>query len=151
MSENTCTIALNRSRTGLPCLWESGGGFTNTGRARLITSPTGRAKRAIYVRAHGNLCCDDHALIPVKVGDCVVTVDRYRDKVSILVKRIVAIKGDVATLKRTNAPISCDAIRAAVKKAHDYHCREPYYISQLFEAWDIPLDEDPFGLDYNIY
>lgn len=126
-------VGLCRSKSDLPCLWEGGGGLTNTGGARLITSPTGKPKRAIYIRTHGDLCCANHALIPVKVGDCLVTVDRHWDRVSIQVERITAIDGDTATLERTDDLISYDAIQAAVAKSEDYHCREPYYIRQLFE------------------
>ena len=67
------TMPLHRSRSGLACLYECGGGLTNTGGAHLVTSPTGKPKRAIHIRTHENLCNDDHALIPVKVGDCVVS------------------------------------------------------------------------------
>lgn len=133
MSENIRTMPLHRSRSGLACLWECGGGLTNTGDAQLVTSPTGKPKRAIHIRTHGELCCTNHALIPVKVGDCVVDVDRHWDRVSIKVERITAIDGDTATLERTDDLISYDAIQAAVAKSEDYHCREPYYIKQLFE------------------
>lgn len=133
MPENIRTMPLHRSRSGLTCLYECGGGLTNTGGAQLVTSPTGKPKRAIHIRTHGNLCNDDHALIPVKVGDCVVSVDRHWDRVSIQVERITAIDGDTATLERTDDLISYDAIQAAVEKSRDYHCRQPYYIQQLFE------------------
>ena len=122
------TMSLHRSRSGLPCLWECGGGLTNTGYARLITSPTGKPKHAIYVRTHGDRCCGNHALIPVKVGDCVVSVDRHWDRVSIMVEKIIAIDDDTATLERTEDLISYAAIEAAVAKSQDYHCREPHYI-----------------------
>lgn len=137
MSENY-TMSLHRSRSGLPCLWECGGGLTNTGYARLITSPTGKPKHAIYVRTHGDRCCGNHALIPVKVGDCVVSVDRHWDRVSIMVEHIIAISGDTATVERTDDLISYDAIQAAVAKSQHYHCREPYYIRQLFERQEMP-------------
>ena len=124
---------LFRSKSGLYCLWECGGGLTNTGSAQVITSPTGKPKRAIYIRTHGQLCCSNHALIPVKVGDCIVTVERHCDMISIQVERITAISGDTAFLERTDDLISYDAIKAAVEKSQHYHCREPYYIRQLFE------------------
>ncbi len=127
------TMPLHRSRSGLPCFWECGGGFTNTGRAQLVTSPTGGPKRAIYIRTHGDLCNGNHALIPVKVDDCLVSVDRHWDRVSIAVERITDIDGDTATLERTDDLISYDAIQAAVAKSEDYHCRQPHYIQQLFE------------------
>ena len=86
------TMPLHRSRSGLACLWECGGGLTNTGRAQLVASPTGKPKRAIYIRTHGDLCNGDHAPIPVRVGDCVVSVDRHRDRVAVQVECITAIE-----------------------------------------------------------
>lgn len=142
MPENIRTMPLHRSRSGLACLYECGGGLTNTGGAQLVTSPTGKPKRAIHIRTHGNLCNDDHALIPVNVGDCVVSVDRHWDRVSIQVERIVAIKGDTATIERTDDLICWDAIQAAVEKSWDYHCRQPHYIQQLFEAQPTAQAED---------
>ena len=127
------TMPLHRCRSGLACLWECGGGLTNTGRAQLVASPTGKPKRAIYIRTHGDLCNGDHALIPVRVGDCVVSVDRHRDRVAVQVECITAINGDTATLEHTDDLICWDVIRAAVEKSWDYHCRQPYYIQQLFE------------------
>lgn len=135
-------INLIKSKSGLTCLYECGGGLTNTGGARLVTSPTGKPKRAIYIRTHGDLCNNDHALIPVKVGDCLVTVDRHWDRVSIRVERITAIDGDKATLERTDDLISYDAIQAAVAKSQHYHCREPYYIRQLFEQQETPQENN---------
>ena len=142
MYENTRTVSLCHSRSGLACCWECGGGLTNTGGARLVTSPTGKPKRAIHIRTHGDLCNNDHALIPVKVGDCLVTVDRHWDRVSIRVERITAIDGDKATLERTDDLISYDAIQAAVAKSQHYHCREPYYIQQLFEQQETPQENN---------
>lgn len=133
MPENIRTMPLHRSRSGLVCLYECGGGLTNTGGAQLVTSPTGKPKRAIYIRTHGQLCNGDHALIPVRVGDCVVSVDRHRDRVAVQVERITAINGDTATLEHTDDLICWDAIQAAVEKSWDYHCRQPHYIRQLFE------------------
>ena len=136
------TMPLHRSRSGLACLYECGGGLTNTGGAQLVTSPTGKPKRAIHIRTHGNLCNDDHALIPVKAWDCVVSVARHRDRVAVQVERITAINGDTATLERTDDLICWDAIQAAVEKSWDYHCRQPHYIQQLFEAQPTAQAED---------
>lgn len=122
------TISVTRSKRGLPCLWEKGGGLTNTGDAQIIADNMGYPKRAIYVRTYGDLACVDHALIPVQAGDHVVTVRRHRDKVAVRVDRIVSIGADVATLAPEGAPICYGAIEAAVEKSGDYHCRRPYYI-----------------------
>lgn len=121
-------VDITRSKTGLPCLWESGGGWSNTGSAQIITDGQGNPKRAIHVRTHGDLACREHALIPIREGDHVVTVNRHWDRVSIRVERIDSIQEDTATLAPETVPICVDAINAAIAKANDYHCRSAYYI-----------------------
>lgn len=121
-------IEITRSKSGYPCLWERGGGYTNTGEAQIITDGQGYPKRALYVRTHGDLACMEHAIIPIQEGDHVVTVDRHRNKVAVQVDVITSIEGDTATLAPERKPICIDAINAAVAKSEDYHCRTPYYI-----------------------
>lgn len=130
MNQNIRNIPLTRSRSGLNCLTESGGSWTNTGFVQIITGPTGQMKSAIYIPTRGDLCCTDHAVIPVRVNDCVVSVTRYREKIAIKVERIIAISdtNHTATLEQTDDPICRNAIQAAVEKSYDYHCRQPYYI-----------------------
>lgn len=128
-------ISITTSKSGLSCLDERGGGLSNTGFAQIIADPLGRAKRAIHVRTHGELACEVHAIIPVRVGDVVVTVDRHGPAVAITVERIIAldINNLTATLERTDEKICWAAICAAVDKTYDYHCRRPYYIQQVLD------------------
>ena len=128
-------ISITTSKSGLSCLDERGGGLSNTGFAQIIADPRGRAKRAIHVRTHGELACEVHAIIPVRVGDVVVTVDRHGPAVAITVERIIAldINNLTATLERTDEKICWAAICAAVDKTYDYHCRRPYYIQQVLD------------------
>ena len=97
-------VNITASKSGLPCLDECGGGWTNTGFAQIVADALGRAKRAIHVRTHGELACKDHAIIPVRVGDVVVTVDRHGPAVAITVECIIALDIDnlTATLERTD-------------------------------------------------
>lgn len=122
-------VPITRSKKGLPCLWENGGGWSNTGTAQIITDGQGYPKRALHVQTWGNLACRDHALIPVRVGDHVVTVRRHRDRVALQVERIASIQEDTAVLVPETEPICVDAINAAIEKANDYHCRSAYYIN----------------------
>jgi hypothetical protein len=62
-------IKIEKTKKGYPALWERGGGYTNTGVATIIAGKGGQPKRAIYIRQRGPLANDDHALIPVEVGD----------------------------------------------------------------------------------
>lgn len=116
------------SKTGFPCLTEQGGGYTNTGTARIVADHNGYPKRAIKVFDRGDLACSDHAVIPVRVGDVVITADRHHDKVFLAVERIVSINGDTANTVPAAEAICWDAVEAAVAKSRDYHCRRPYYI-----------------------
>lgn len=125
---NDKTVEITRSKSGTPCLWENGGGYSNTGAAQIITDDLGNSVRAIFVRRRGDLCCGNHALIPVREGDHIVTADRHRGQVAIQVERIISIQEDTATLTPETAPICYDAIEAAVAKSRDYHCRSAYYI-----------------------
>ena len=131
MRSFTTTKQCSISKSGLACLWENGGGMTNTGNAEIITDANGNPKRAIYVRKHGDLACKDHALIPVRVGDCVLTANRHWNQYAFTVQRIVSIDGDTASLAATDDPICLAAYNAAVDKMNDYHCRRPHYIRNI--------------------
>lgn len=131
MENNMNMYQLEISRSGIPCLWESGGGYTNTGEAQIITDKQGYPKRALHVRTYGDLACKEHALIPIEVGDHVVTVDRHRDKIAVQVERIVSIEGETATVVPETAPICDGAIWTAAEKSKDYHCRTAYYIQAV--------------------
>lgn len=131
--DNTKTIPCTTSRSGLPCLAESGGGYTNTGTAQIIANTKGAPKKAIHVPTSGDLACNDHAIIPVQVGDYVVEVDRHRDRFKIAVGRITGICENELTLERIGKNhwhALENAIDAGVEKSQHYHCRVPYYINQ---------------------
>ena len=128
-------LNLHRSRSGLPCLWECGGGYTNTGSAAIITDKNGYPKRAIHVRTHGDLSNGNHALIPVTVGDKVVVAETQRDKTAVKVLEITAIHEAEADFELCNTPIAEDAIMAAIAKARHYHCRRPFYIKEKQRQW----------------
>lgn len=122
------SFTISFSKAGAPCLAECGGSYTNTGSARIIADKSGYPKRAIKVFDRGDLACGNHAVIPVQVGDVVITADRHHDKVALAVARITAIEGDTAYTVPTADPICRSALEAAVEKSYDYHCRRSYYI-----------------------
>jgi hypothetical protein len=129
-------IDVEISKSGLSCLWESGGGLSNTGTSRIICDRFGNAKKAIYVPTRGDLCNGGHALIPVTVDDIVVEDTRHRENHMISVWEITKIEDGKAFLrlleyaenvKADTEQIYTDAITAAMEKARDYHCRSIYY------------------------
>lgn len=129
--ENMKTFTLTLSKSGIPCIWESGGGWTNTGDATIICGSHGQQKRAIFVRTHGNLACDDHALIPVQVGDYVINVRHNRNSIFVDVYQIydIDIPNTEAKCNEIVTPPTYlnDAIEACKDKSNIYHCRTPKY------------------------
>ena len=109
-------------------VWEEGGAYTNTGFAIIVADKNGYPKRPVKIRTSGSLACAEHALIPVVTGDIIITVDRHRDRVSLVVERIVSTEDLQVELEPCDDRICVDAIHAAIAKADDYHCRKPYYI-----------------------
>lgn len=145
LTETTQTLRIERSRSGIPALWEEGGGRSNTGWARLIADQDGRPKKAIYVRRRGQLACAEHALVPIRKDDIVVEADHHRYDYTVKVYRIVQIREDEATLSLIadfdqgewvpQLPVHLnDVVQAAMDKAADYHCRTPYWIRNEEEA-----------------
>lgn len=133
-------IEVEISKKGIPCLWEKGGGYSNTGEAQLICDNKGFAKKPIYIKKGGELACKEHALIPVKVGDVVVRASHHRGDFNIEVLQIKSIQGEEAHLELINSFSqgewdneqdywhSSPVVEAAQEKAMDYHCRVPYCI-----------------------
>ena len=62
------------SKSGLYCMWESGGAYTNTGSSSIITDCVFKPKRALFIKTRGNLACGVHALIPIEVDDKIIEV-----------------------------------------------------------------------------
>jgi len=116
------------TKSGIPAMWEKGGGYTNTGSATIIADRNGYPKCAIFERTAGDLACKNHALIPVSVGDVIVSANQHRDRVAITVERITSICEGAATTEPCTDPICVEAIYSAIDKANDYHCRTAYYI-----------------------
>ena len=156
-------IPIERTKKGLPALWESGGGYSNTGEATLIAGPNGEKKAPLYIRRRGPLACAHHALFVVREGDIVIESSHHRGDFSHQVYRIVAIRGDEAALeliaefshgKWDTGPLGQKleadlarmaagepptmelsiAVQMAEGKATDYHCRNVYYCREPIPA-----------------
>ena len=155
----TKTISIERTKKGLPALWESGGGYSNTGKATLIAGPNGEKKVPLYIRQRGPLACAHHALFVVREGDIVIESSHHRGDFSHQVYRIVTIRGDEAEIEliaeysdgqwdagplgqkleadfarmATGGPPTMElsiAVDTAEAKASDYHCRSAYYAEE---------------------
>jgi hypothetical protein len=131
-------MKVEKTKKGYPAMWESGGGLSNTGYAKLIASSDGSPKRPVYIRRRGSLACDDHALFIVEIGDLVIEASHHRYDFEISVYRIEAIDNEEAKLSPIHEfscgewdveplPSIMEAVEAAKSKATDYHCRVPYW------------------------
>jgi len=92
-------VLIERTKKGFPALWECGGGYTNTGEATIIASPSGGPKKPVYIRRRGPLTNGEHALIPIEVGDYIVEADHHRKDFYISVMKIVEIEEKYASLE----------------------------------------------------
>lgn len=137
-------IEIIRSKSGIPCLWEQGGGYTNTGYAVVITDKNGKAKKPIYIKRRGHLACEKHALIPIRKGDYFIRAHHHRKDFNIVVRKIKKIKDNTAEVEEvaeysmgewsTRLPEHLkSAVEAAKAKALHYHCRIPYYIKEVLK------------------
>ena len=140
----TKTIPLERTKKGLPALWEGGGGYSNTGDATLIAGPNGEKKTPLYIRRRGPLACAQHALVPVGVGDFIITANHHRRDFEIELYKVVDFVKEEEKIHAAVEQINCfsqnewdtelpafleAAVQAATQKATCYHCREPHFIT----------------------
>jgi hypothetical protein len=138
-------IKVEISKRGLSCLWEEGGGFTNTGRAIIIANGKGQSKKPIYVRRSGHLACSEHALIPVLVGDYIIQTSHHRYDFTVSVHRIEGFReeggnrfADISLVNRFDQgewdadlpDFLVEAVVAAKNKATCYHCRSPHFVRE---------------------
>lgn len=136
-------ITIELSKRGIPCVWESGGGYTSTGRCQLICDANGKPKKPIYVRKRGSLACEEHALIPVRTNDYIIKAFQHGGDFDIDIFRVETINNEEkgAELKIVNNFSNgewdsdleekfSDVIEATKKKATAYHCREAYFIKE---------------------
>jgi len=153
---NTKKIEIEKTKKGYPALWESGGSYSNTGKAIIIAGPNGEKKTPIYIRQRGHLACANHALFAVHEGDVVIRSSHHRGDFHHEVCRLVTIRGDEAELEliaefsrgqwdagplgqkleadlarmTAGEPPLIDlsiAVQAAEAKATCYHCRSPHF------------------------
>lgn len=155
----TKTISIERTKKGLPALWECGGGYSNTGDATIIAGPKGEKKKPVYIRRRGELANREHALFVVCEGDIVIQSSHHHGNFRHQVYRIAAIRCDEAELellaefsrgKWDTSPLGQQleadlarmtageppimelsvAVQMAEGKATAYHCRSAYYVDR---------------------
>ena len=139
LATSTQTVSITKSGSGLPCLWESGGGLTSRGHSRVITNRSGGKPKAIYIATRGPLACGDHALVPIHPDYGVVTVSTSHGVIDAgKIEVVKEIADGTATLETVSefilgewtkpVPSLDEAIAAAIKKASTHHCREAVWV-----------------------
>jgi hypothetical protein len=122
-----------KTSKGYPAIWESGGGMTNTGTARIVCGPNGEKLKPVYIRKKGQLSCSTHALFLLKHGIYVIEVDRHNDEYTMK----IAINNNGVFEEVENIPFFLDeAIKAAREKTRHYHCRNAYYFLKKEDTCD---------------
>lgn len=118
-------IRIEKTKKGYPALWECGGGFTNTGEATIIASPSGGPKKAIYIRRRGSLANGHHALIPIEVGDYIIEANHHRKDFNIYVYKILDFQFETEDV-------------AIVKQVYEFSGGEwnDKNIERVFSAWE---------------
>jgi mRNA degradation ribonuclease J1/J2 len=129
---------VEKTKSRLPCIWESGGGFRNTGIAVIVANKDGNPKKLLFVRRGGHLANREHALFILEEGDVVIQVERRREEYEIRVFRFTEEKlkeimnyrqGEWESKEGEEWKKYEKAIYAAVDKSNCYHCREPHFMS----------------------
>ena len=70
----TKSIKIARTRTGVPCLWESSTNFADLRRATVVYNPDGSHKKAVFLKKDS----EKQALVPISIGDMISKV--FQDK-----------------------------------------------------------------------
>ena len=137
-------IAIESTKKGFPALWESGGGYRNTGDAVIVADKDGQPKRATYIRRRGSLANAPHALIILEAGDFIIEAHHHREDFTVEIFKALDFEekdGEMYAVVETvnrfdrgewdaDFPEFLEtAVQAAVDKATCYHCREPHFVA----------------------
>lgn len=86
-------IKIARTRTGIPCLWESTMSFADLRRATAILDSDGGAKGAVYLNREK----EKQALVPIKIGDQISKAFEDKHGVALSVFQII----DISSMENT--------------------------------------------------
>ncbi|MHA1325543.1 MAG: hypothetical protein ACTSRL_22340 [Candidatus Helarchaeota archaeon] len=132
-------------------LWESGGGYSNTGSAQIICGLKGEPLKPSYIRTRGHRACAEHAKFSIWPGNKFIKVyaSQWRGDYKVVISEIsfseddfviteVVLweadelhKGDIEEILPVKLDRYMAAVKAAMSKAFCYHCRTPHYIKEV--------------------
>jgi hypothetical protein len=127
----------------LPAIWEAGGGATKTGRSFIITNLAAAKLEPVFVRHHGHIVNDMHALFILKEDticiDCfmkdgkVAKIQMLNYEGTVIAEYETGVWTNMGFDNEVDIPLHFSGpIDAAIAKASDYHCKkmtwgiEPY-------------------------
>lgn len=84
---NKKTIKIARTRTGVPCLWESLMTFTDLKRSTVVLDSKGNPKSAVYLNEER----EKQALVPISDGDYICKSFEDQHGVAISIFKILSI------------------------------------------------------------
>lgn len=131
---------LEITKSGRPAMWVGGGAATNTGGAFVVLDKDFNLKTALFIRRKGNLSNSrEQALVPVEVGDFLVSLSHRRDtseaafeagELEITAEKIVEIIIDKGTYRSEPAELVYSNIpERALVGSNSYHNRDGEYFT----------------------
>ena len=133
-------LKVERTKKGLPALWENGGAYSNTGHATIIGNSNGDKKNVLFTRHFGQLACGDHGLFIMNEGDLVCKCSQWRGDITINLYRLGKDCSDEGMEiveqwtysegewdKDLPDTINKEIVQRAIQKSYNYHCRSLYY------------------------
>jgi len=110
-------IKIARTRTGVPCLWESNMKFADLRRATVIFNKDGGAKAAVFLNPEK----EKQALVPIKEGDYISKAFEDKHGVALSVFKVVTVSSqdnsaDILPVYRKSSLISEYVVPAEYKE-----------------------------------
>lgn len=136
------TFNLEVTNSNLPAIWETGGGWSNTGKVRIVTDRNGNPKTALCLR---HRCNEDHALFVLHQDDVIIEASRHRDEYAVKLWKVECIsvadgKAAASAYLLASFKEGCwnvkphesfvAAINAAMDKTCTYHARNAVWYKE---------------------
>lgn len=111
---NVTMLKLNKSKSGIPYLWECGGKIKDRIRSTIISDKDMKKKVPLYSTASETRDCYKYAKIPVEMGDLIVKVFCDTDfRLSIILYRVNYITEELNSYNDSISSVAvCDIIDA---------------------------------------
>jgi hypothetical protein len=133
---NTKIIKIARSKSGVPCLWESFMKFSDLTRSTIIVDKHGNAKGAFFINAEK----DKQALVPISTGDYMCKCFEDKNGIAISVFEI----SDISSMKNeaTITPVyRKSSLVSDYKVPKEYEKTVEYALSKFQKGENIVISQ----------